>query len=177
MHRLVRLLAVLAISFVSVLPAAARPPELSGVVQAKEPFGRASLTWLFLKAYDVSLWTDAPSWSMNETFALTIEYNMSFSREEIAERTIDEMRRVAPGVPAAKFEGLGPLLSKLLPDVKSGDRISAVHIPGRPVQFFHNGKGTGQAEVDGFAEPFFGIWLSPLSAEPGIRKRLLRIER
>jgi hypothetical protein len=114
---------------------------------------------------------------MNETFALTIEYNMSFSREEIAERTIDEMRRVAPGVPAAKFEGLGPLLSKLLPDVKSGDRISAVHIPGRPVQFFHNGKGTGQAEVDGFAEPFFGIWLSPLSAEPGIRKRLLRIER
>jgi|JI9StandDraft_1071089.scaffolds.fasta_scaffold08886_4 hypothetical protein len=177
MHKLVRLLAVLAISVATILPAAARPPELSGVVQAKEPFGRASLTWLFLKAYDVSLWTDAPRWSMNETFALTIEYNMSFTREEIAERTIEEMRRVAPGIPAAKLAGLAPLLNKLLPDVKSGDRISAVHIPGRPVQFFHNGKGTGQAEVDGFAEPFFGIWLSPLSAEPGIRKRLLRIER
>lgn len=177
MLKLVRFAAVIAIAFAFVLPAAARPPELSGVVQAKEPYGRASLTWLFLKAYDVSLWTDAPRWSMNETFALSIEYNMSFTREEIAERTIEEMRRVAPGIPAGTLASFAPLVRRLLPDVKSGDRISAVHIPGRPVQFFHNGKGTGQAEAAGFAEPFFGIWLSPLSAEPGIRKRLLRIEQ
>lgn len=175
MHKVVVFAVCVALSIMAVLPASARPPELNGVVQAKEPYGRASLTWLFLKAYDVSLWTDAPTWSFNDTFALTIEYNMSFSTEELVERTVEEMRRVSPGLAPATLARFAPQVAKLLPDVKSGDRISAVHVPGRPVQFFHNGKGTGQAEDTGLAQPFFEIWLSPLSAEPGIRSRLLRI--
>ena len=175
MLKMFRLVAIVVMSLLAIPPAEARPSELDEVVEAKEPYGRASLTWLFFKVYDVSLWTDAPRWSMKETFALTIEYRMSFSREEIAGRTIDEMRRVTPGISATMLAGFAPQLGKLMPDVKSGDRISALHIPGRPVQFFHNGRGTGQADAEGFAEPFFGIWLSPLTAEPSIRKRLLRI--
>lgn len=165
------------LSLATAIAANARPAELSGVVQSREPFGRASLTWLFLKAYDVSLWTDAAAWSFKETFALSIDYNMSFSTEELVERTVEEMRRVAPGLSAADQSRVAVELARLFPSVKSGDRITALHLPGRPVQFFHNGKGTGQLEDPKFAEPFFNIWLSPRTAEPSIRKKLLRLER
>lgn len=177
MRKFVFVTAFAVLSLASVVAASARPAELSGVVQSKEPYGRASLTWLFLKAYDVSLWTDAPSWSFRETFALSIDYNMSFSTEELVERTVEEMKRVSPGLPAADQSRVATALSRLFPDVKSGDRITALHLPGRPVQFFHNGRGTGQLEEAAFVEPFFNIWLSPRTAEPSIRKKLLRLDR
>jgi hypothetical protein len=165
---------VLSASLSGLAGAMSKPSELSGLVQAREPYGRSALTWLFLKAYDVALWTDAPRWSMDSTFALTIQYNMSFTSEEIVERTLDEMRRVAPQLGANDVARFAAPLARVLPAVKSGDRLSAVHVPGRPVQFFLNGRGTGQVEDPGFADPFFGIWLSPRSSEPGIRKELLR---
>jgi hypothetical protein len=157
------------------LPAAAKPAELQGVFQAREPYGRSSLTWLFLKAYDVHLWTDAPTWSMSTTFALTLQYNMSFSSEEIVERTLSEMKKVAPGLGDRQLSQFAAPLATVLPAVKAGDRLTALHVPGRPVQFFLNGKGTGQMEAGDFAEPFFGIWLSPRSSEPSIREDLLRL--
>lgn len=165
------------LSLATAMTASARPVELNGVVQAKEPYGRASLTWLFLKAYDVSLWTDAAAWSFKETFALSIVYNMSFSTEELVERTVEEMKRVTPGLSAADQSRIAAELGRLFPPVKSGDRITAIHLPGRPVQFYHNAKGTGQLEDSAFAEPFFNIWLSPKTAEPSIRKGLLNLGR
>lgn len=164
------------LSVVSAHSANSRPAELEGAVQAREPYGRASLTWLFLKAYDVSLWTDAATWSFNETFALTIEYNMSFSSDELVERTIEEMRRVAPSLSGVDKSRFAEQLKRLFPDVGSGDRITALHVPGRSVQFFFNGRGKGQFEDAAFAEPFFNIWLSPRTAEPSIRKKLLRLK-
>lgn len=175
MRRLSILVPLLASLFLMSGVAQAKPAELQGVVQAREPYGRSSLTWLFLKAYDVTLWTDAPTWSMDATFALSIQYNMSFSSEEIVERTLSEMKKVAPNLTDRQLAQFAKPLGQLMPAVKSGDRLSAVHIPGRPVQFFLNGKGTGQMEADGFAAPFFGIWLSPRSSEPGIREDLLRL--
>lgn len=165
---------VLSASLAGIAGAMSKPSELNGLVQAREPYGRSALTWLFLKAYDVALWTDAPRWSMDSTFALTIQYNMSFTSEEIVERTLDEMRRVSPQLGASDVARFAAPLARVLPAVKSGDRLSAVHVPGRPVQFFLNGRGTGQVEDPGFADPFFGIWLSPRSSEPGIRRELLR---
>ncbi|MFN9358085.1 MAG: chalcone isomerase family protein [Alphaproteobacteria bacterium] len=175
MRKLLSLIPLIASRFVMGGVAHAKPAELQGVVQAREPYGRSSLTWLFLKAYDVSLWTDAPTWSMDTTFALTIQYNMSFSSEEIVERTLSEMKKVAPTLTDRQLEQFAKPLAQLLPAVKSGDRLSAVHVPGRPVQFYLNGRGTGQMEAEGFAAPFFGIWLSPRSSEPSIREELLRL--
>ena len=175
MRKLLILVPLLASLMVMSGAANAKPAELQGVFQAREPYGRSSLTWLFLKAYDVYLWTDASTWSMDSSFALTIQYNMSFSSEEIVERTLSEMKKVAPNLSERQLDQFARSLKPLLPAVKAGDRLSALHIPGRPVQFFLNGKGTGQMEADGFAAPFFGIWLSPRSSEPGIREDLLRL--
>jgi len=160
---------------VSGVPATAKPAELQGVFQATEPYGRSSLRWLFLKAYDVHLWTDAPVWSMDASFALSIKYNMGFTSEELVERTLEEMKKVEPGLSGGRLAQFSAPLSRVLPAVKSGDRISALYIPGRPVRFFLNGRATGEMDAVDFAAAFFGIWLSPRSSEPSVRRELLRL--
>jgi hypothetical protein len=167
--------AMVAVSIVASAAASTRPSEINGFINAPTPYGTASLTWLFLTAYDASLWTDAPAWSMDTTFALTITYRMSFTREELVERTLEEMQRVSPGLQRAALTGFGTSLTKAFQNVDSGDRITALLVPGAPVRFFHNGKPTHQIAGVEFAEAFFGIWLSPRTSDPDVRAGLLRI--
>lgn len=168
------LLAVVAAASLSAIAfAAVRPSELEGSIAAQKPYGTGSLTWLFLTAYEASLWTDAPTWSMDAPFALTLKYSMSFTREDLVERTIEEMRKVSPGVSREALTRYGAALSKAYPDVKSGDTFTALHVPGRPVRFFHNGRMTSAIDDPAFADPFFGIWLSPKTSEPKLRAGLL----
>lgn len=164
--------------FGAVLAAASiRPSEIGGTIKADRPYGTGSLTWLFLTAYDASLWTDAPVWSMREPFALSITYKMSFSREELVERTVEEMQRVSPGLSKEALGRFVSRLSKVYPNVKSGDRITALHVPNQPVRFYHNGVMTSDVSDADFAEPFFAIWLSPQTSEPSLRAGLLRLSR
>ena len=169
--------AVAAVALAATSAASIRPSELNGTIAAREPYGAASLTWLFLTAYDSRLWMDAPTWSMDVAFALSIDYRMSFTREELAERTIDEMRKVSPDLTPAMLARFGVSLSKAYPAVKSGDRVTALHTPGRTVRFYRNGRMTGEVEDPAFAAPFFGIWLSPKTSEPALRAGLLRLSR
>lgn len=157
--------------------AAARPPELSGVLNADQPYGSASLSWLFLTAYEIDLWTDAAAWSMNSSFALTITYRMSFTRDELIERTLKEMSKISPSLSPADKDRFAKALIKAWPNVKSGDRLTALYEPSKPVRFFHNGGPTTPVAESGFAEPFFGIWLSPQTSEPSVRARLLKLKR
>lgn len=152
-----------------------RPAEIAGSINAATPYGSGSLGWLFLTVYDASLWTDAPQWSMNERFALTLVYRMSFSTEELVDRTIDEMKTIAPGIADARLGRYRAALSRAFPPVKSGDRITALHTPGAAVRFFHNGKPTGDGQDATLAEPFFAIWFSPKTPEPKLRAALLRL--
>jgi hydroxyacylglutathione hydrolase len=59
--------------------------------------------------------------------------------------------------------------------LKDGDRITALHVPGQAVRFFHNGRATAEVGDAAFADSFFGIWLSPKTSEPKLRARLLSL--
>jgi hypothetical protein len=152
-----------------------RPEELSSHVTASKPYGEGSLSWLFITAYDASLWTDAQRWSMNEPFALTLVYRMSFTTDEMVERTLEEMKALYPALTADQLQRHARMLRNAFPPVKAGDRITAMHTPGQPVRFFHNGRMTTSSEDSTFADPFFGIWLSPKTSEPSLRRALLRL--
>jgi len=152
-----------------------RPEELANHVRATQPYGEGSLSWLFITAYDASLWTDAQRWSMNEPFALTLVYHMSFSTDEMVERTLEEMKALSPNLGPDEMQRHAQLLRRAFPPVKAGDRITAIHTPGQPVRFFHNGRMTATSADSGFADPFFGIWLSPKTSEPSLRRALLRL--
>ena len=169
------LAAAVLLSLSAAAVAMTRPQELGGSIDATQPYGRGSLTWLVFTAYEATLWTDATSWSMNAPFALTLTYRMSFTTEELVERTVDEMAKVSPTTLKATLGQYAAALRRAFPNVKDGDRITALHLPGSGVRFFHNGVKTAAIADPAFAEPFFGIWLSPKTSEPRLRAALLRL--
>jgi hypothetical protein len=163
------------LGLVAAATAMTRPLELGTTINATKPYGSGSLTWLVFTAYDATLWTDAPQWSMNEPFALTLRYRMGFTADELVERTVEEMAKVVPATSKDALVRYGAALRRAFPAVKDGDRITALYVPGQGTRFFHNGVGTAEVADAGFAGPFFGIWLSEKTSEPRLRAALLRL--
>jgi hypothetical protein len=170
-------LLMLAAAWLLATPAFAEPlPEIKDTLKAEAPYGKGDLRWLWMKAYDASLWTDTKPWSMSAPFALSLTYDMEFASEELADRSIDEMRRVS-SLSKTQLETLRSILRRVFPNVKSGDRITALYLPGKSVRFFYNGAPKGKVTEPYFPEAFFGIWLSEKTSEPGLRRALLALER
>ncbi len=154
---------------------AAKPAEIANVVKAGQPYGEGSLAWLMIKAYDADLWTDAAQWSMRAPFALTLTYHMSFSQDEIVSRSAKEMKHDNPALGDAELVHFRKLMAGAFSAVKSGDEITGFYTPDGTMQFFLNGRRTGQVREAAFAQAFFGIWLSRSTSEPGLRAKLLRL--
>jgi len=155
-------------------PALAAPPEIATIIHAQQPFGEGQVRFLFLNAYTASLWTDAASWSLDAPTAMAIHYGMGFDTDDLVERTIKEMRHVDPNLSDAELTKLTAQLNKVYPPVKAGDRLTALYLPGKPLAFFYNGAPT--SSIDGaYAKDFFGIWLSPDTSDPSLRKKLLKL--
>lgn len=138
--------------------------------------GRGRLRFLGLHVYDIRLWTPQPGlvpedWP-RRALALEIEYARSFSARSIAERSLDEMRRVGP-LPADLAERWERLLAQTMSDVKAGDRLTGVQQPDGLSRFFHNGERRGEVRDAEFTRRFFGIWLGDTTSEPALRDSLL----
>lgn len=158
-------------------PAWAQAPEptLSAALQDKSPVGKARLRYWGFDVYDASLWAlpgfDARQFE-NQRFGLELAYLRDFKGTDIAERSIDEMKGLAPIEPAQATRWT-QAMSKLFPDVKRGDRITGVHVPGSGARFYLNGKLLGEVADDAFSRLFFGIWLSPKTSQPRMRETLI----
>jgi hypothetical protein len=157
-------------------PALAPPPELAAEWPQQPPrlHGAARLRWFGLEVYDIRLWTPEAALSAPERapLALELQYARALQGEAIAERSLQEMARVGE-LDAQQRERWLAALRRLLPDVQRGDRLSGVHRPGWGARFFHNGQLRGELADAQFARLFFGIWLSPRTSEPGLRRQLL----
>ncbi|MDP9900267.1 chalcone isomerase family protein [Variovorax ginsengisoli] len=130
--------------------------------------------WGF-QVYDVTLWiTDgfSPDRWAQRPFALELNYLRDFDGADIAQRSLDEMRRSAP-IPSAQAARWLQAMQATFPDVKKGDRLVGVHAPGSGARFFHNGAPVGEVRDAAFAERFFAIWLGAQTSEPAMRDALL----
>ena len=156
-------------------PPAAGSPQLREWAPALQPAGSGRLTWLGFSAYDARLWV-GPGFRharfAQHVLALELTYARAFSARQIAERSIEEMRRAGPLAPgdAARWQDE---LRRLLPDVQAGDRILGLHRPGRGALFLVNGRPAGEIAEPGFSARFFGIWLDPATSAPALREALL----
>lgn len=157
-------------------PALAAPTEIATVIHANAPYGKGSYGMIVVTAYDAELWTDAAKWSMDTPFALTLRYHMAFSTEDFVGRGLDEMKRVDPALDETARKRFGDAMTRVFPPVKDGDTITALYQPGQPVKIFHNGRLAGEIADKDFAEPFFGIWLSPKTSAPSLRANLLHLK-
>lgn len=141
-------------------------PRLAGV---------APYTFWGFDVYQARLWVE-PAFDgaalSRQRFALELGYQRSFTGRDIAQRSIDEMRRIGSFTPEQAQRWL-QAMQTAFPDVRAGDRLLGVHLPGRGAQFFANGRLTGEVADPAFAELFFGIWLSERSSEPRLRTVLL----
>lgn len=153
----------------------AAPPEIASVIHAATPYGTGKYAVLFITAYDTELWTDAHPWSMNAPFALTLRYHIGFSSSYLVSRTLSEMRHVNPSLTDADIERYKKAMAFFAP-ASSGDEMTMLYEPGQPVKFFKNGAPTGEVSEPGFAQDFFGVWLSPNTSEPDLRKSLLNLK-
>jgi Chalcone isomerase-like len=151
------------------------PQELGASVPSATLMGSGRLRAFGFQIYDAALWT-APGFKADDfarhPFALELSYLRDFTSQDIAKRSVEEMRRMG-SFSDSQAEVWQRAMLAAFPDVKKGDRITGVHQPGVGAQFLTNGKPTGEVRDPVFARLFFGIWLSPNTSQPQLRQALL----
>jgi hypothetical protein len=151
------------------------PPEAAADVPGAQFSGAARLRYFGFDVYDSRLWIGngfRASAFAQTPLALELTYLRSLSGSAIAERSIKEMRREGSISPEQEARWLKSMETSF-PDVKAGDRIVGVHLPGSGARFWFNGQSRpGVADAE-FSRYFFGIWLSDNTSEPKLRASLL----
>lgn len=109
---------------------------------------------------------------MKKPFALSLRYGMNFDGDDLARRSIDEIDGQEKLDKATAASWRAKLL-KLFPDVKKGDRITAIYLPAKGTRIYHNGAYRGIISDATFSARFIGIWMSPKTSEPALRKKLV----
>lgn len=151
------------------------PQELRPAVPAATLLGQATMKFWGFEVYQATLWV-APGFVegnyAQSPFALDLAYLRDFKGADIAQRSIAEMRRQSLMTPAQETAWENQMRA-LFPDVKTGDRITGVNQPATGAVFWSNGRLLGEVRDPAFAKQFFGIWLSPQTSEPQLRRALL----
>lgn len=153
--------------------ATALPPELQGRFRSSQSCGEASLRVFVFYAYDAALWFDTPAMDYSGPVGLALTYRMDFSREELIDSTVKEIRRQDTNLSAAREEKLRAQLASIYVDVHADDRFTALYQTGKGVTLYFNGTKRGHLPAE-FSRAFMDIWLSPNSSEPQMRAQLLQ---
>lgn len=146
----------------------------SGPPAALRLQGEARMRWFGLTLYDIRLWADTPlrpDW-WEQDLGLELIYARALRGRDIAQRSLDEMRRQGPIAEARAARWLD-WMQDSFPDVAPGDRLAGRLRPGRGAAFSHNERPRAEIDDPEFARLFFGIWLSPRTSEPALRRQLL----
>lgn len=151
------------------------PAELASEWPSPKLQGQGRLTFMTLRVYEARLWTGAQpigaDWSAS-LLGLELIYARGLSGAKIAERSLTEMQRQGD-IDSARSARWLSAMKQVFPDVKEGDRITGLNVPGVGARFYFNGKLVGDVRDADFARLFFGIWLSPKTSEPSLREALL----
>ncbi len=136
--------------------------------------GHRLSVWGF-DVYDARLFVTPafrPAEFAKSPIALEMRYLRNFDGSDLVKSSIDEIRRANP-IPNAEADRWRAALETALPDVKKGDRLVGINLPGEGMRMLHNGTETATVRDPKLAERFFAIWLGPKSSEPELRDALL----
>lgn len=150
-------------------------PPLPDTVTGKLPgltlAGEGRLRWLGLHIYDAALWTRTDFPDADSEFALDLKYMRNISAERLVATSAHEIRRLG-FANGALLEQWSRAMRGVFPDIRKGDRLTGVNIPGKGAEFYHNGRFAGLIADTQFARAFFSIWFDPRTREPGLRDSL-----
>jgi hypothetical protein len=151
------------------------PPEIGSEWPQARLVGSGRLRFLGLRIYDARLWApgalSVADWA-EQPLALELIYARALDGPQIAERSLDEMRRQGDiaGLVAERWLAT---MKATFPDVRDGDRLTGIYRPGQTTRFFQNASLRGEWRDAALARQFFGIWLSPQTSQPTLREALL----
>lgn len=134
--------------------------------------------YFLMKVYDIYFCNDVSKGVttdelFNRDFTLAIKYNMNFTKEEIAQSSIEEISRYYD-LNKKQEEEYYKKLASILVDVKPGYQIAAFYSKEGKLELHHKGKITGTIEDPEFAKIFINIWLHPKAHYHKMRDALLR---
>jgi hypothetical protein len=142
---------------------------IEGILSPAKLQGSGKLTWWGFHIYDAFFYRAGTPASAE--FALDVRYQKSFTGVSIANKTAEEMKKM--GVPESQAALWGRELAAILPNIESGDALTAVYMPKQGTVFYHDGKRIAQISGIEFSKAFFGIWLDPKTSAPKLRNELL----
>lgn len=158
--------------------AATPPPEVAQALPQARRVGQGRLRYFGLHIYDAELWAGAGLGGSTaqdyarEPLALVLTYARSLVGRKIAERSLEEMRRIGP-IRAEQGSAWLAYMNEAFPDVRDGERLTGLQQPGEGAHFFFNGTPRPSLRDPEFARLFFGIWLAPATSQPRLRESLL----
>lgn len=155
---------------------AAAPPALPAaactMLQTCRPVGQGTLRWWGFHVYDAALWSPTGRWQSQSPYALDIRYARRITGEQLAETSVDEIRRLGVSDDAA-LARWGAAMRKVFPDVGPDSRLIGIHVPGRGAVFYSATGYLGAIDEPEFSRWFFAIWLDPRTRKPELRAALL----
>ncbi|MBG7602903.1 MAG: chalcone isomerase family protein [Gammaproteobacteria bacterium] len=133
--------------------------------------GSGKLTWLGVTVYQIKLYAPEGRYRADHPHAIKINYELSFSREKMAQRSLKEIERIYGKQP--KRKKMERELASVFRDVVKGDHITGVHYPGKGADFYGKHGLFGRLDDAELAAAFFAIWLDQRTSEPDLRSKLL----
>ncbi len=137
--------------------------------------GQHRFTYWGFEVYDASLWSSTafvPEDWARQRLVLELRYLRDFKGADIAQRSIDEMHGQRALTATQKQAWLATLV-RLIPNVRSGERLSGVYAPDKGMQLLHQDRLVGEVTDVELAQRFFGIWLAPETSQRQLRQQLL----
>ena len=137
--------------------------------------GEGRLTWLGFGIYEASLWTPGGRFTGfrdGEPVALALWYERKFTREQLIEITSGEWERLELA-PAPVRAAWVQQLERLWQDVRKGDNLTAVVVPGRETVFYNDAGLLGRLRDPDFGPAFLRIWLDTRTVIQDLRVQLL----
>ena len=140
--------------------------------------GEARLKVMFWNVFDAALYSEAGTYDQHAAFALRLTYLRSLKSEQIVEKSMEEIRRLATvDIPAVSLKNWERQLGNIIPDVSTGMSITGVRTSEGFTRFYLDDELIGNIDDSEFAEMFFSIWLGERTAEPEFRAKLLGLDR
>ncbi len=147
--------------------------EISENLSKPSRLGVHNLTVWGFKVYNIQLLSETKKFSYQNKFAIVINYQRDFAKNNLIEKSIEEIARIN------EIKDLGLLkiyqnkLEEIFFDVKKGDRKTAFFDPKNGVKLYFNGKFVGEIKDLIFAKRFVDIWLSDKSSYPQMTMDIL----
>lgn len=136
------------------------------------PLGRGRHTLWGIRMYDATLWIVGEDFAVTEPHALDVESGKSVSSDILVKTATDEMSRLNLG-DAARLAAWRLEMTRLIPNLKSGDQIVIFCPHDGKTLTYYNGRSFGEVDDTTLCPAIINVWLHPQSRSKDLRKSLL----